>query len=76
MRNPIISFDQYRSKYHHIDMQRQDGVLQMTFHKDRGPFRMCALAHAELCDAFDHVSADHDNKVVILTGTFGAARRG
>jgi enoyl-CoA hydratase/carnithine racemase len=68
-RNPTVEFDLYRRKYQHIDMHRQDGVLQMTFHKDHQPFRMCALAHAEICDAFYQVSADHENKVVILTGT-------
>lgn len=67
--NPIVNFESYRSKYQHVKLERRDGILQMTFHKDNGPFRMCALAHAELCDAFYQVSADHENKIVILTGT-------
>jgi len=67
--NPTVRFDDYRDKYQHIGLERQDGILQMTFHKDGGPFRMCGLAHAELCDVFYQVSADHENKLVIMTGT-------
>jgi enoyl-CoA hydratase/carnithine racemase len=67
--NPCVQFDGYKDRYQHIRMERTDGILQMTFHKDGGPFRMCALAHAECCDAFYQVSADHENKIVILTGT-------
>jgi enoyl-CoA hydratase/carnithine racemase len=67
--NPLVTFDQYRTRYQHIRMDRDDGILQMTFHKEGGPFRLCALAHAELCDAFYQVSADHENRLVILTGT-------
>jgi enoyl-CoA hydratase/carnithine racemase len=67
--NPCVGFDAYRDRYQHIRMERRDGILQMTFHKDGGPFRMCALAHAECADAFYQVSADHENRIVILTGT-------
>jgi len=67
--NPCVRFEDYRDRYQHIRMERRDGILQMRFHKDGGPFRMCALAHAECADAFYQVSADHENIIVILTGT-------
>jgi enoyl-CoA hydratase/carnithine racemase len=67
--NPAVRFEDYREKYQHIRLERRDGIVQMTFHSRGGPFKMSGLAHAEAADAFYHVGADHENRVVIVTGT-------
>jgi enoyl-CoA hydratase/carnithine racemase len=67
--NPAVRFDDYREKYKHIRLERRGGVVQMTFHSQGGPFKMSGLAHAEAADAFYHVGADHENRVLIITGT-------
>jgi len=67
--NPAVRFDDYREKYKHIKLERSNGIVQMTFHSQGGPFKMSGLAHAEAADAFYHVGADHENHVVIITGT-------
>ena len=67
--NPTVRLAEYGDKYEHIKLERRDGILQMTFHSGGDSFRMSGLGHAEIADAFYHVGADHENKVVIMTGT-------
>ena len=65
----MTSFDQYASKYQTIRMERRNGILQMTLHTDGGPLRWGFLPHGELPAAFYDVGSDHENRVVIITGT-------
>jgi enoyl-CoA hydratase/carnithine racemase len=67
-----VEIEHYREKYQSVRVERTGGILQLTFHTDGGPFRMSGAAHRELADAFYNVSADHANKVVIMTGTGNA----
>ena len=67
--NPAVQFDHYRDKYDNIRFTRTDGVLEVTFHTDGGEFVMTGRAHGETADAFYNIGADHENRVVILTGT-------
>ena len=69
VRNPTVGFADYKDKYQNIAFARTNGVLEMTLHTDGGPFVMSGLAHAEIGDAFHNLGADHENKVVIVTGT-------
>jgi len=62
-------FTDYADKYSMIKMRREDGVLEMRFHTDEGPFQWSLIPHAELEQAFLDVGRDYDNEVVILTGT-------
>jgi enoyl-CoA hydratase/carnithine racemase len=62
-------FDSYASKYQHIHMRRERGILEMRFHTENGPLRWGLGPHGELPDAFADVARDRDNRVVILTGT-------
>lgn len=63
-------FEDYRNRYQNIKLERDaEGVLTMTFHTKGGGFVWSALAHEELGYCFADVSADRDNKVVIMTGT-------
>jgi enoyl-CoA hydratase/carnithine racemase len=67
--NPVVRFDLYRDKYRDAVLKRENGILEVRFHTDGGPFRMNGRAHAELPDLFWEIAADHENKIVILTGT-------
>ena len=59
----------YASKYETVSVQREDGILQVTFHTGDGSLLWGEAAHRELGYAFADIGADPDNKVVILTGT-------
>ena len=59
----------YAEKYKTIRMERRHGILQMTLHTDGGSLRWGFLPHGELPDAFYDVGRDHENRVVIITGT-------
>src|ERR1700760_991564 len=65
-----LTFGEYRSRFANIDFQRQgDGVLQMRLHTDNGPFVFNETFHREIAAAFNLVSDDFENKVIVLTGT-------
>ena len=61
--------EQYRDKYKHIRMRREDGVLEVTVHSNGGPLRWGREPHAELEEAFLMIGRDRENQIVILTGT-------
>ncbi|MDD2743190.1 MAG: enoyl-CoA hydratase/isomerase family protein [Rhodocyclaceae bacterium] len=62
-------FEDYRDRYQNIKLERDgDGILTMTFHTGGGSLVWSALAHEELGYCFADVSADRENKVVIMTG--------
>lgn len=69
MRRTLVSFQNYREKYETIRFDRQDGILQMQLHTDGGEYVNSATAHSEIADAFNQIGADHENRIVILTGT-------
>jgi 6-oxocamphor hydrolase len=63
------TFEQYCKRYRNISLEREDGILTMTFHTDGGAFVWSAQAHEEMGFCFTDVATDRDNKVVIMTGT-------
>lgn len=65
----MTRFADYADKYSMIEMRREDGILEMRFHTDGGPFQWSLIPHAELEEAFLDVGRDYENEVVILTGT-------
>ena len=65
----MSQFDDYKTRYQTIRMRRIDGVLEMRFHTDDGPFQWSLLPHRELEEAFLEVGRDRENDIVILTGT-------
>ena len=65
----MTSFDAYKDKYSSIQMDRRDGILQLTFHTDGGPLRWGGIPHGEFGPAFTDIGHDHENRVVIMTGT-------
>ena len=70
-------FDEYRDRYQSIRMERENGLLVMSFHTDGGPLRWGAIPAKEFPRAFDDVAEDSRNHVIIMTGTgdeFSGAR--
>jgi enoyl-CoA hydratase/carnithine racemase len=65
----MSKLDEYSNKYRNLAMERHDGVLQVSFHTNGGPFVFSGRAHRELGDAFVDIARDPENKVIIITGT-------
>src|SRR2546421_3106362 len=65
----MIKFDDYREKYSHIRMERQDGILQITLHTEGVVLKWSGPSHEQLGYAFADIARDHENRVVIMTGT-------
>ena len=65
----MASLEQYANSYDNIRFERQDGILQMTFHTGGGPLQWGGGPHEEFPRAFADVGSDRDNRVIILTGT-------
>ncbi len=69
----MAAFESYASRYKCVRLERSDdGILEMSIHKDGGPALWGAARggiHDELGDAFYQVGRDPDNRVVIITGT-------
>ena len=65
----MASLEQYADQYQNIRFQREDGILQMTFHTNGGPLQWGGGPHEEFPRAFADVGSDRENRVIILTGT-------
>jgi len=67
----MSSFTEYANRYRTVRIERNDGVLELTIHKDGGPAVWAASRgdiHDELGDAFYQIGRDPENRVVIITG--------
>ena len=65
----MIKFEDYAKKYSHIRMDRQDGILEITFHTDGGTLVWGGGPHGQFGPAFHDIGQDRENKIVIMTGT-------
>lgn len=65
----MIEFNDYANKYSHIRMERQDGILEITFHTNGGTLVWGGGPHAQFGPAFYDIGRDRENKIVIMTGT-------
>jgi len=63
------TFDEYAKKYETIELERTDGIVQMTVHSGDKSLIWTARAHDELAYCFTDLANDRENSVVILTGT-------
>jgi len=68
----LITLDDYRNKYHHIRLERRDGILQMTLHSNGAELKWGMDPHEELSYAFNDIARDRENRCVIITGTGNA----
>ena len=69
--SPIVApkLEDYQHRYSNIKLEREGGVLEVTFHTDGGSLMWSSMAHEELGYCFTDIGADVENAVVILTGT-------
>ena len=65
----MATFEEYYQKYQTVRMEREDGILQITFHTNGGPLQWGGVPHEEFPQAFHDIGSDPDNRVVIMTGT-------
>ncbi len=65
----MTEFSDYSAKYSCLAMTREDGILEVRFHTDGGPFHWGLTPHRELESAFLDIARDRANQIVILTGT-------
>ncbi|HVW17129.1 MAG TPA: enoyl-CoA hydratase/isomerase family protein [Solirubrobacteraceae bacterium] len=67
----MTDFDDYRDSYPSVRMRREDGILELTLNTDGGSLVWGAATrtHYDLAGAFNDVSRDIENRVVVMTGT-------
>ena len=65
----MATLEEYAGGYQNIRFERQNGILQMTFHTNGGPLQWGGGPHEEFPRAFADVGSDRENRVIILTGT-------
>ncbi|MGO9263531.1 MAG: enoyl-CoA hydratase/isomerase family protein [Candidatus Binataceae bacterium] len=64
----MSKFDEYANKYKHVRMERRDGILQMTLHRNNGSVIWDFESHSETAHALGDVARDRENRAVIITG--------
>jgi enoyl-CoA hydratase/carnithine racemase len=62
------SLANYANKYQTVEMQRNDGILELALHTNGRSLIWSPTAHRELGNAFADIAADVENHVVILRG--------
>jgi enoyl-CoA hydratase/carnithine racemase len=65
----VTELSDYGKRYRCLRMEREHGVLVVRLHTDGAPFVFDEPTHHQLGEAFDAISDDQGNKVVVLTGT-------
>lgn len=60
--------EDYATKYEHVRLDREDGVLKVTLHTDGDSLVWTGQAHDELAYCFHDIACDRENKVVVLAG--------
>lgn len=64
----MSKFADYANAYKHVKIERDDGIVQLTFHTNGGPCVWNVATHAEITHALGDVGRDRENKAVIITG--------
>jgi enoyl-CoA hydratase/carnithine racemase len=65
----MTQLQDYESSFKTIQIERKQGILQLTFHSRGGSLEWGALPHREWGECFRAVADDPENRVVILCGT-------
>lgn len=63
------TFDEYKDKYPHVKMERQDGILLLQLHTDGKDFEWGFGPKTEVTYMLADVGMDAENRVIILTGS-------
>jgi enoyl-CoA hydratase/carnithine racemase len=64
-----VKFSDYAESFGCAQLEREEGILQVTLHTDGDSLRWSPQVHRELPELFYAIAHDVDNRVVILTGT-------
>jgi enoyl-CoA hydratase/carnithine racemase len=67
----LSKFAEYQNRFEFVRLRREDGILEITIHKNGGPAKWGSwegAIHDELGQAFYEVSHDRENRIVIFTG--------
>jgi 6-oxocamphor hydrolase len=64
----MTQFKDYSNKYSNIHMERNDGILEITFHTNGGTLVWGSGPQSQLGSAFYDIGRDKENKIVIMTG--------
>jgi enoyl-CoA hydratase/carnithine racemase len=62
-------FEDYQHAYENIRLERDNGILTVTFHTKGESLVWSGTSHEEAAYCFADIAADRDNHVVIITGT-------
>lgn len=63
-------FEEYAEKYKDIMlMTRKDGILEVKMHTHGGPLKYVWSVHEAWGKAWREIGADHENEVIIITGS-------
>ncbi|WP_176082815.1 enoyl-CoA hydratase/isomerase family protein [Martelella sp. HB161492] len=63
-------FSEYQQKWAELaHMKREDGILEVRFHWNNGPWRWNEAVHGALIPFFADLSHDPENECIIITGT-------
>jgi enoyl-CoA hydratase/carnithine racemase len=65
----MSKFEEYSTKYKNVKMERQDGILLMTLHRNNRPVVWDFESHHETTHALGDIALDRTNRAVIITGT-------
>ncbi|MCU6792510.1 enoyl-CoA hydratase/isomerase family protein [Paenibacillus sp. WQ 127069] len=64
------NFGEYSEKYKDIMlMTRKNGILEVKMHTDGGPLKYVWSVHEAWGKAWREIGADHENEVIIVTGS-------
>jgi enoyl-CoA hydratase/carnithine racemase len=64
----VSKFEEYANKYKNIRMERRNGILQFTLHRNNGSVIWDFESHSETAQALGDVARDRENRAVIITG--------
>jgi len=67
----MARFEDYKDRFKYVRLERQDGILEVTIHRDGGSALWEAGEggiHDQLGEAFYLIGRDRETKVMILTG--------
>jgi enoyl-CoA hydratase/carnithine racemase len=63
----MSKLEEYANKYKNVKMERREGILQLTLHRNGGPVVWDFEAHHETAHALGDVALDRENRAVIVT---------
>jgi enoyl-CoA hydratase/carnithine racemase len=65
----VPRLEDYKDKYKHAKLEREDGILQVTLHSNGKELVWGFGPHEECGYLWEDIARDRENKVVILTGS-------